>query len=66
MNSRLIASAGSKEELEKLINKYYYSENYIITDNMEVYNTKLKVFRDGIKIEVKRNRWRFVLTDWRK
>jgi hypothetical protein len=24
------------------------------------------VFRDGIKIEVKRNRWRFVLTDWRK
>lgn len=55
---RLIASAGSKEDLEKLINKYYYSENYIITENNEVYNKKLnKTFTD-IRVILKKERWR--------
>lgn len=38
--SNLIASAVTKEDLEKMINEYYFSTNYIITENNDVYNTK--------------------------
>lgn len=58
--SQLIASAGSKKDLEEVINKYYFSTNYIITENNQVYNTKKKSVLDNVKVEVKRNRWRFV------
>ena len=58
--SNLIASAGTKADLEKMINKYYFSTNYIITDNNEVYNTKKECTLDSVKVENKRNRWRFI------
>jgi hypothetical protein len=58
--SNLICSAGSKADLEQMINEYYYSTNYKITDNNEVYNTKKDVTLDSVAVEVKRNRWRFV------
>ena len=41
--SNLIASAGTKEDLEKMINEYYFSTNYIITENNDVYNTKKRM-----------------------
>ena len=43
--SNLIASAGTKEDLEKMINEYYFSTNYIITENNDVYNTKKEAER---------------------
>ena len=58
--SNLIASAGTKEDLEKIINEYYFSTNYIITENNDVYNTKKEYTLDTVKVEVKKNRWRFV------
>lgn len=58
--SQLIASAGSKEDLQEMINKYYFSTNYIITENNEVYNTKKECVLDGVKVELKKNRWRFI------
>lgn len=58
--SNLIASTGTKEDLEKMINEYYFSTNYIITDNNEVYNIKKERVLDGVKVEFKRNRWNFV------
>ena len=58
--SNLIASAGTKEDLEKMINEYYFSTNYIITENNDVYNTKKECTLDTVKVEVKKNRWRFV------
>ena len=33
MKNGVICSAGSKDDLEKMINEYYFSENYIITDS---------------------------------
>jgi len=36
----LLASAGSKENLQEIINKFYFSTNYIITEDNKVYNTK--------------------------
>lgn len=58
--SNLIASAGTKEDLEKMINEYYFSTNYIITENNDVYNTKKECTLDSVKVENKRNRWRFI------
>jgi hypothetical protein len=58
--SSLICSAGSKADLEQMINQYYFSTSYKITENNEVYNTKKNVTLDGVAVEVKRNRWRFV------
>ena len=58
--SNLIASAGTKEDLEKIINEYYFSTNYIITENNDVYNTKNECTLDNVNVEVKKNRWRLV------
>lgn len=58
--SNLIASAGTKEDLEKMINKYYFSTNYMITENNEVFNTKKDKVLDGVKVENKKGRWRFI------
>ncbi len=54
--SNLIASAANKETLETMINKYYFSKNYIITEN----NKKKQCVLDGVKVEVRSNRWRFI------
>lgn len=57
--NNLLASAGTKEQLEKLINEFYCSNNYIITEDNLIYNTKKEKVLDGVKITVSRNRWRF-------
>lgn len=62
MANNLIASAGTKEDLEEMINKYYFSNNYIITDDNKVCNTKKDCILDSVKVEVKKGRWRFVKT----
>lgn len=59
--SNLICSAGSREQLETMINKYFYSENYVIMDDLTVYNRKLCRALDGYKVIEKRGRWRFEL-----
>lgn len=55
----LIASAGSKEALQKCINEYYYSKNYVITEDNKVYNTKLDKYLDSVIVKQQRGRWRF-------
>ena len=53
----LICSAPTKENLVKLINEFYCSKNYVITEDNKVYNTKLDRFIDNGIIEFKRNRY---------
>ena len=53
----LICSAPTKDNLVKMINEFYCSENYVITEDNKVYNTKLDKFIDGGIIEFKRNRY---------
>lgn len=60
MNSKLICSTGNKEDLQKMINEYYFSSNYIIKENGEVYNTKKDKVLDGVRVENKKGRWRFI------
>jgi hypothetical protein len=56
----LLASAPTKEQLEKSINEYFYSDNdLIITDSKKVYSQKKNEILDSYRITVKRGRWRF-------
>lgn len=56
----LLASAPTKEQLEKAINEYFYSGNdLIITDAKEVYSQKKNKRLDSYQVTVKRGRWRF-------
>ena len=57
--SNLIASAITKEELEKIINEYYFSNNYIITEDNKIYNMKKEIYLESVQVTFKRNRWRF-------
>lgn len=59
--STLIASAGNKKSLQKLINEFYFSDNWIIDEENKIFNTKLNKFASGVKVENKGKRWRFVM-----
>lgn len=56
--SKCVFSAGSKEDLAAMINEYYYSKNYIITEDNRIYNTVKENYMDTLKVVFKRNRWR--------
>ena len=61
--SKCVFSAGSKEDLTAMINEYYYSKNYIITEDNRIYNTAKEKFLDGMTVVYKRNRWRVERTE---
>lgn len=56
---KIIASAPTKEDLEKMINEFYVSDNYIITDENKVYNKKLNKTLDSVCVEFRRKRYYF-------
>lgn len=63
--SNLLFSAGSLQQLQEMINKYYYSQNWIIIhDKTEyrAYNSKLDRYSEN-RIVQKGGRWRFELAD---
>ena len=47
---KLIATSSDKENLKKLINRYFYSNDYTITDDNRLYNTKSDGYLDDFKI----------------
>lgn len=55
MKFKCVMSAPTKEELIKMINEYFYSDNYTITDDGKIYNTKTEQTLDYL-YQVKRNR----------
>jgi hypothetical protein len=59
--STLLASAGNKNKLQKMINDFYYSENWIIDEENKIFNTEQNKFASGVKVEKKGKRWRFVM-----
>lgn len=59
MKTKSICSATSKEDLEKMINEYYYSENYVITEDCRVYNRKTEKYLDNFIVQEKKLRWSF-------
>lgn len=59
MKTKCVLSTNNKEDLEKMINQYFYSENYIITDDNRVYNRKTEKYLDDFIIQEKKSRWSF-------
>ena len=59
MKTYCICSAPTKSDLEKLINKYFCSTNYVITDDNKLYNTKMEKCFDRYIIQEKKSRWQF-------
>lgn len=57
--AQLIASAPTKERLEKMINAFYYSENWFINSNDKAENSKTGKILGNIVH--KKNRYRFEL-----
>ena len=61
MKTSCICSAPTKADLEKQINAYFLSENYVITNDNMVYNTKTEKYwnpNSAIVVE-KKGRWQF-------
>lgn len=56
--SKLLGSADTKNDLQDIINDYYFSTNYIITEDNRIYNTKQDIYNDRVKVVYKHNRWR--------
>jgi hypothetical protein len=60
MKTKCIISSPSKENLQKAINEFYYSKNYIITEDNRIYNDKLDQYLNSdYFIMVKNDRWQF-------
>ena len=57
----LLASAGSKNKLQKMINDFYFSDSWIIDAENKLFNTKQNKFASGVRVENKGKRWRFVM-----
>lgn len=57
----LIASAGNKKNLQKMINDFYFSDSWIIDAENKLFNTKQNKFASGVKVENKGKRWIFVM-----
>ena len=55
-------SCNTLKELERKINEYFYSEHYIITDDLQVYNYKVDKFIDyHFRVrQSNRGRWQLV------
>lgn len=59
MANKCIMSAPTRDELQAMINEYYCSKKYIITEDMKVYNTKTQKTISGNFVECKKSRWRY-------
>lgn len=60
MKTKTIMSTGTREDLVKMINEYYYSKNYIIIEDNRIYNTKTEKFVDDFIVKFYRGRWKVV------
>lgn len=58
--AKCLMSASSKEELEKLINEYYFSENYFINSDLKIENKENKKIITSLSVVNKKGRWQAV------
>lgn len=63
LKTRLMGSAGSKDALEKLINKHFYSSDIVIIDDSKIYNKKSNKNFDDFIVVHKGGRWRLEIID---
>ena len=56
MKIKVVISSDNKNDLEKMLNKYYYSENYYINDNLEIKNN-IKEYSGILKVRIKKDKY---------
>lgn len=56
MKTKVIMSTNNKADLEKMLNKYYCSENYFIDDNLKIKNN-IKAYNGFLKVRIKKGRY---------
>ena len=66
MKERKLATAGTKEDLERLINEFYFSKNYKITEDNLLSNDlfseeKLQRINNQVGVKKVKNRWIFYI-----
>lgn len=59
MKASLVCSAGSREQLQSMINAFFYSDAYSILDDLTVYNSRTGKTLDNYAVRIVRGRWRF-------
>lgn len=52
----IYATAGNIKQLEKLINKFFYSENYYIDEKLEIKN-KIKKYSGSLKVKKEKEKY---------
>lgn len=55
----IIASSSSKERLQNLVNKYFYSTAWVILEDLRLFNSKQNRFCTKYLVENKRGRYYF-------
>ena len=60
---KLRATAPTRGELEQIINDYFYSKDWSITDDLRVYNVSMNCYHTGYVVKLKRDRWRLEEAD---
>ena len=67
MKPHLIASAANREQLERMINQWFFSKNYSIIDandgTFKVFNSCKGKTLENFRITVKKSRWRFEMLE---
>ena len=66
MKERKLATAGTKEDLERLINEFYFSKNYKITEDNLLINDllseeRLQRINNQVGVKKVKNRWIFYI-----
>lgn len=56
MKTKVVISANNKNELEKMLNEYYYSENYYIDDDLKIKNN-IKEYSGILKVRIKKDKY---------
>lgn len=62
MKTKVVISSNNIKDLEKMLNKYYYSENYYIDDNLQIKNN-IKEYSGFLKVRIKNNRYQIYKED---
>ncbi len=55
--AKIFCASGSIEGLQKLINEYFYSTNYVVNPDLSVTNEKMTIRKDFIKVIKRKNRY---------
>ena len=55
----IIASSPSKDRLQKMINEYFYSTEWVILEDLRLFNSKLNKFCENYFVENRRGRFYF-------